>query len=310
MIFKRFSSRLHITGSEVMQQVIFELSKKYMNLGKSIDDEYILELLSIMIYYCKVEDYLPFENISFQYGKGKAMLYYFKKQLTIYINVFEEQIELAYRDSSVCPRSIQERILFMHRIVIFALRHEVAHIEQIRDLDVGKNGAEADIMNLTYMIHTTNVLNYTDDEIEQERFFEREFLKIARALLLCKEKYLYNTYYRYAPEERLANIKGHEQVLDWLPFFEKYYGIDTAKLVSLERYRMLRSLLKVYDKSLPPSTYYLEKFHHKRAISICESFDNLSLEERFALGLRLSEDELALKREEESEIQKRISFYK
>lgn len=293
-----------------MQQDIYEFSKKYMNIGKRIDEDYILGILKIMTYYCKVENFLPSENISFQYGNGEAVLYYFKKQLTIYINNFEEQLEMAHSDSSICYRNRQERILLMHRFVIFALRHEVAHIEQIRDLDVGKSGAEAEIMNLSYMTYTTELLNHTDEEIEQEQILKREILKIARTLLISKEKRLYNKYYRYVPEERLANIKGHEFILDWLPFFENFYGIDTTKLALLERYKILRDLLKTYDKALPPTTYYLKKFYHKKAISICESFNNLSLEERFALGLRLSEEELSLKREEKSEIQKRISFYK
>ncbi len=292
-----------------MLEEIYELIKRYMYRNRSIDEIYITDVIAIMVYYYKLDDYILGDGISIEYGRTRAILYYFKKRLTVYINSFEEYLKSESDRFPMCKMSSLERKLLVHRAAIFALSHEVAHIEQIRDLDLGIKGAEGDVLNLAYLVHTGNVINFSDEDIAKEKFLSQQILKIVKKILLEREKILYNKYYKYAPEERLANERAHETIIDLLPLFSGFYAVDSSKLVLLERYRMLKRQLSSYDKTLAPTTFYFKKLYHERGLLECNRFNELGLDERFNLGLYLSKEELSSIISEQRELEKRIAFY-
>ena len=112
---------------------------------------------------------------------------------------------------------------------------------------------------------------------------------------------VYDTNYKFAPEERFADIYSHS-ILQCVTEI-----LRAKELCDYETYSLYKMYFKSYKKQKNPTIYYLKQLYPLK--SFCYLDDearSLPLEERLRLGLSLSEEEYNQVCEEYKRMKKRV----
>ena len=277
-----------------MKEELLDLLYEYSIKGKLADKDYIDKFILIVSKYKSFNDYLigpdyiPYSTAN----KDTLATYSFSIKK---IQIFYKKIEEVLANDKLCDVMIpeKEKIFYKNVKISQILLHELEHVNQTKIIEE-KNNLEARILRLTGVGKSSEIfavilrkMGYNTSSIES---------------LLDNKKNIYHKYYDYAPHERLAEIKSHEQltsitskISDVVPTINKIEEIYSIK-------NMLKGY-KIDNILISPTVLYLVKQGEIGALKRFEwygknDYETLhnskklyDLEDRVRLGLPIDQKE-------------------
>lgn len=280
-----------------MKSKLLKLLYDYSANGKLADGKYIQELIGIVVDEKNIDDYvggllITGKDHSLREPNSLLAVYYpNKKLIAVYLEAIEEMLKGAnvYHDMFTDFEQLFYRNLLVTQVVL----HELEHANQRRIID-NEESLEGDILRASIL--------------EQDQDF---ILKLTRAgltrkqieLILETQKTMKSEGGLTLPDERLAEIKSHEEVTSVLTEISS----EVPNLVDFEKTSILESKLRgyTYDKGMivSPTVDYLVSTGKSFALQKFEWFNKdsraclknvqsmFSLDERLTYGLPINSSE-------------------
>lgn len=280
-----------------MKSKLLKLLYEYSANGKLADGKYIQELIGIVVDEKNIDDYvggllITGKDHSLREPNSLLAVYYpNKKLIAVYLEAIEEMLKGAnvYHDMFTDFEQLFYRNLLVTQVVL----HELEHANQRRIID-NEESLEGDILRASIL--------------EQDQDF---ILKLTRAgltrkqieLILETQKTMKSEGGLTLPDERLAEIKSHEEVASVLTEISS----EVPNLVDFEKTSILESKLRgyTYDKGMivSPTVDYLVSTGKSFALQKFEWFNKdsraclknvqsmFSLDERLTYGLPINSSE-------------------
>lgn len=279
-----------------MQKALFHLIYDYSVLGKMDAKEYVENLVRLHVSYNSLKDYIKKIEIVPGYSKKcpDAVALYSSVAKKIYIfraKALEFEKKTLYKDEAF---SFFERCVVKSMPLTQIILHELEHAHQSALMKTGAS-LEADILRLSRKPYLMRNL--------KESIFCRDFFNVLTCLSDFSDQRRTNYVENYflAPEERLAQVKSHQLLLEAL----RLEGINSAHLVSYEKECILKSYLSGYPIGLDtsPTLIYLENNGVMPFLEKLKWFDKdpkkclekqqrrYSLEKRLKYGLMIDQQE-------------------
>ena len=228
---------------EKILKIVYDKSKNNDFLSIKDIEKIIDYLLEKNILNRYVKDLKVFKDEStsvMSYSRVTKTLCIFRKNLLKQISAYESQARNAISDNEI--------YYFINFNLLHIILHEIEHVKNEKKI-ILNNDLESKIINteIQCLINDRNIEGYEKDK---KKFNEME-----------KAMEIYNKYYIYSPQERIAEINSYTEVHK-LTEQGKYFIPHTNKIMELLIYR---SLLKGYEKDRMycPTMYYLEKICKK-----------------------------------------------
>lgn len=278
--------------NEIMEK-FYAVSKK----GRIFTKEEIKEIVWLFIYEKnlqeQVKDVKIDENIrAFREGVGEYDST--NKQITLFHKMiaFAAQLE----DQSVFCFSPTERYFFYNLFFLKALRHEIEHAnqEKIMHDQQRSDTIEARLLKLCQIqFDQKYVLSCLMKGMSIEQIKKDIETKVQ------KQKATYQTHYKIAPEERLANYHAVQEGLKLISPLES----QLSHILRGEKAKYIQIKLEGYNTELSPTITYLRKLGLDKELRdfdwydendlrcLKKSQDNSSLETRLQYGLPISREE-------------------
>lgn len=265
-----------------MEGELLSLLCDYSNKGLIADRNYIVKFIEIVSYYSKLHENV--KSVVFEpVGEKKETLasYSFdEKKIYYFYKTVEEQI-----DNNPYQRFIpkNEFVFYKNSIISSLLLHELEHVKQFKMI-LENNDLESEILRLS---RKDNLL-LCDQKIADEKKQEA--------------KYIYDKYYYFSPEERLAEIRAHINMNNII-FPIKNFVPNVLKMEEILAYKNMLKGYKLNSTLISPTIYYLslkgksnelEKFDWYDSSlkkSIKKSKARYDLNSRLQLGLPIEEKE-------------------
>lgn len=275
-----------------MEKIDYEISDvidDYNNKNRPVDQAFYTKIMQLVVKKYELEDILQKLLIE-DYVVTTDDDYYelgsynqFTKSISIKkynIDFLREKIEIL----SLILNSEREINLFNYLHETQTLLHECEHAKQLKLILGDKEDIESMILRKTDIVKRLHIKNKFD--------FAKNIGKIRRQ----NKKYI--KYYKYCPEERLAEIRSTEECLEIGKILS-----NNIKFNDIILYDVYNSYLDAYKDKKEPTKFYLKKIipfaSHKK---IYESSVELSEEEKLLYGLKVDDDYLDKKREEKSKL--------
>lgn len=280
-----------------MKKRLLLLIREYVKSGRSLDEDYIINILKILVEFRGLENYINVEKTDFGSLLKVIAKYYFKDKI-IKVNMQNLGFEIEdYR--SIFERNKKCSAYFPLVVATEILTHETGHAEHMRVIGSDRDDIEASIIRTTY------------------RLSEEDVGKI----VMEERNAIYNHFNSFAPEERLADSHAYGIMADVLKELNRIELGDLGLLEYSYKFLALDNLLAPYDEAedmfgqdengcVSPTVSYFHLMGVKDSNVLDSSFRNLPLKDRFLLGLPVSKDELLTLYKLEESVEKRISFYK
>ena len=280
-----------------MKSKLLKLLYEYSANGKLVDGKYIQELIEIVVDSKDIVDYAGGLIITDKDSRLRdpnsllAVYYPNRKLIAVYLDAIEEMLKSynAYQEMF----SSTEKLFYKNLLVTQVVLHELEHANQRKIMDKEKS-LEGDILRASIL--------------EQDQDF---ILKLTRAgltgkqieLILETQKTMRSDGGLTLPDERLAEIKSHEEVASVLSEISS----EVPNLVDFEKTSILESKLRgyTYDKGMivSPTIDYLVSTGKSLALQKFEWFNKdsraclknvqslFSLDERLMYGLPIDSSE-------------------
>lgn len=280
-----------------MKSKLLKLLYDYSANGKLADGKYIQELIEIVVDEKNIDDYVGGLLIT---GKDRslrepnsllAVYYPNRKLIAVYLEAIEEMLKGANVYHGMFTDF--EQLFYRNLLVTQVVLHELEHANQRRIID-NEESLEGDILRASIL--------------EQDQDF---ILKLTRAgltrkqieLILETQKTMKSEGGLTLPDERLAEIKSHEEVASVLTEISS----EVPNLVDFEKTSILESKLRgyTYDKGMivSPTVDYLVSTGKSLALQKFEWFNKdsraclknaqsmFSLNDRLMYGLPIDSSE-------------------
>ncbi len=280
-----------------MKSKLLKLLYEYSANGKLVDGKYIQELIEIVVDSKDIVDYAGGLIITDKDSRLRdpnsllAVYYPNRKLIAVYLDAIEEMLKSynAYQEMF----SSTEELFYKNLLVTQVVLHELEHANQRKIMDK-EESLEGDILRASIL--------------EQDQDF---ILKLTRAgltrkqieLILETQKTMKSEGGLTLPDERLAEIKSHEEVASVLTEISS----EVPNLVDFEKTSILESKLRgyTYDKGMivSPTIDYLVSTGKSLALQKFEWFNKdsraclknvqsmFSLDERLTYGLPIDSSE-------------------
>lgn len=272
--------------NEILEEELLRVIYDAVANGKELDENFIVQVVEILVCNLGLNDYV--RSISFEKYGDKSLASYTRNYQ---IKVFFCSIKRIIEESSGLVLTPLEKKYNPYCQVTEFLRHEVEHANQVRTLVVQGSNIETRI--LTAEDERNKMRDRELNRIVKYPFLLYHLALMKRKIGLSLDKKKYDKYWGYISSERLANIHAYNLILNLLSRFSK---AESSSFPNLERFYMdsLESIVTFgYDKTFAPILFYLEKFkQYGDWLDILKMSENLELEDRLALGLKVTPLEL------------------
>jgi hypothetical protein len=263
---------------ELMSLNIARLLAEYLSENKIYDIRFIDRILNTAIESKGLENYISNYEYNVSDIIKKAADYNGEtKRIVIYgrsmIDFFESQSEYTNTFTE------EERLLYMNTVLTQTLLHEVEHANQNKKINTEDN-LEAQILRLCKIKDVSKIQRL----VEQGEITEDD----GKKYLETKQKEYITTYhklYDYAPHERLAEIKSHQEIIDALGYIDRYSIVTRSQEID-----KLGNVLRGYDDTFSPTITYLNAQGRNKDL---KQFDWYSDDEEEAI--KLSKERYSLK---------------
>ena len=289
---------IHLTKRGIyMTNEIMEKFYAVSKNGRIFTEKEVKEISWLFIYEKKLQEQVKEvktnEKIrAFREGVGEYDST--NKQITLFHKMiaFAAQLE----DQSVFCFSPTERYFFYNLFFLKALRHEIEHAnqEKIMHDQQRSDTIEARLLKLCQIqFDQKYVLSCLMKGMSIEQIKKDIETKVQ------KQKATYQTHYKIAPEERLANYHAVQEGLKLISPLES----QLSHILRGEKAKYIQIKLEGYNTELSPTITYLRKLGLDKELrdfdwydendSRClkKSQDNYSLETRLQYGLPISREE-------------------
>lgn len=279
-----------VSGNSILEGNIVESILRLINdFNGKIDEMFIASLVEIMVSNMHLNDYA--RKIEFKkYGdKLETHASYNGKNNTIifYISSIEEYM----KNNHEIQLSPIERKYSRHCQVVRIVRHEIEHANHKAILEMNEDNV------ITRILKATEISQKNFDEkiekIIRQPFPIRNLMTWKMYLEIANYNRKYSKYWEYIPDERLAEICGVNLVLNLLEKMEETNHTSFGLLKEYYQNQLLKIIRCGYEKTLSPALFYFNKLkQYKDCLDIIDMSQELSIEERMALGLKISPQEL------------------
>ena len=239
-------------------RIIFDYTKQ----RKLIDRNFLDKFIEIVVDYKNLDDYVKviiFSEEIQSRDNGIVLASYNHLLKCIRVNYYAVVEYLEHFENKYCYFTDFENLFLKNLKIVQLMLHELEHANQFNKCDNGSN---------------------------YESMILRESLFIAKAEL-------YKKAYKYAPEERLANIISYKEIITILNFIKDL----VPNLLNFENYKLLDYAVADYQiidsNVMAPTIYYLlignlTNSLKKLGLINCDSTIKQNIENEFDYEKRLS----------------------
>lgn len=280
-----------------MKKRLLLLIRDYAKSGREVDENYIVNLLKLLVEFKRLEGYVKIENTKFDSMLSSVAKYYFKEKM---VRINPQNLDLEIGEYRKFYERYKKCLAYIPLVVTSEiLLHETEHAGHIRVIGSDRDDIESSIIRTTY--------NLSEEDVGK--------------IVMEERNAIYNHFNSFAPEERLADSCAYEIIADVLKELNRIELGDLGFLEYSYKFMALDSLLAPYDEAeamfgqdengcVSPTISYFNLMDVKDSNVLNSSSKNLPLKDRFLLGLPVSKDELLTLYKLEESVEKRISFYK
>lgn len=265
-----------------IKENVADLTEEYIKKVDLIAENYVKELERIIVSNNELEDYVK----SILIKRLSCYSYYEISDRILYCDL-RRQLKSFSEDTAGFYNNASERelkggqYLYLAQMII----HECDHASHFKKACENKPDLETKILRSVY-------IEYLPTDAQKYPYYPLSLVyktktKIQNILCDVLDDILYNRYYNYAPEDRLADIHSYKETL------------KIAKLLGLEcSYKYHSSMLydtylDSYDQEEPPTIYYFMKTRRRElAEELKQLSGSLDFDTRLNLGLLLTKKEL------------------
>ena len=244
---------------------LLKLIYDYSRSGKLVDHNYVDKLIEIVIEEKKLNKYVIKSQIlsekeSFiENGISLAQYNPFSKTISIYANGINQMLE--FNDRYLVLFGSTEQLFYKNSLITQIILHELEHANQRKIIDTEQT-LEAEILKLI----TSEISFNTGMKLLNEGYsIEQIITYISIKKHQSNENYKKN--YNIAPEERLAEIKSYQEILELLFEIKEY----VPNLLEFEQTNKLEQLLRGFDYKegfiYPPTVLYLIQNGNAQALN-------------------------------------------
>lgn len=269
-----------------MKEELLKLYYDYSINGLIADRKYVVKFVEIVCNYAQLNQYLEsiaFINVNKISPNTLSSYNCDTKQMLYYIGRIDDIIQNYYGYDVLIPE--EERIFYKNAFISSLLLHELEHVSQYKSI-LEKNDIEASILKLSRLI------KYNLEQGKSVDFND----------LMDNSIYIYNEYYEFSPEERLAEIRSHRNMSSIISPIKNI--IPNVK--KIEDILTLNNELKGYKKDsklISPTIFYLHLQGKKEDLQKFEWYDEslkeslkkskriYDLDSRIDLGLPIEQSE-------------------
>lgn len=282
-----------------MELELLKLIYDYSIKNKLVDNAFIADIIAIAIRYKHLYTHIKSFTIEPHYQSETqlpnntiAAYNSFLKEIIIYTEGIEHYIQESTKYQTNFNKV--EQLFYINILITKALLHEIEHANQHKILETEQT-MEAKILTLSCGYFNETILQTLINQGLSEEFI-KHYTDI---------KYQqYNDNYLIAPNERLAEIKAYQEILNILHFIRK----NTPHLIELIQRKQLENMFRGYKKTptiikaptityfqklnirfgtIPSLSWYIED--QNQALNIATSQHQLN--ERLLYGLPITVDE-------------------
>lgn len=252
-----------------MKEELLKLYYDYSINGLIADKKYVVKFVEIVCNYAQLNQYLEsiaFINVNKISPNTLSSYNCDTKQMLYYIGRIDDIIQNYYGYDVLIPE--EERIFYKNAFISSLLLHELEHVSQYKSI-LEKNDIEASILKLSRLI------KYNLEQGKSVNFND----------LMEYSIYIYNEYYEFSPEERLAEIRSHRNMSSIISPIKNI----VPNVKKLEEILLLKNKLIGYkhnSKLISPTIYYLHLLGRKEDLKKFEWYD-VSLQEATKKAQRL-----------------------
>ncbi len=267
-----------------MELELLDLINKYANSNGDIAN-FVSEACEILIIHYKLNDYLKkiyVNTMEIPSNRMDGIYYAIDRKMIIYIKsfikYFNNHIPLYKKDYNI---EMSELKVFKYASMLEILLHEFNHVIQKSKFDLNDPDIETQILRISCR---DSFFNKRDLYRELKKLgFDDNTINIY--IDKCNERY--DTIGNIVPEERFASNSSN---LSLVYLSSNYENINSFFLNHLF-YCLMNGYKKVGNAIICPTSTYLEYSGYECDKLPSSSYESLSKEKRFKLGLPLNSDE-------------------
>lgn len=280
-----------------MESKLLRLIFDYSKNGKLVDKAYLEKLIDLVVNSKDISEYVQNSDIVRSGTKetiGGILLAEYRpsrKLIRIYFEAMERMLEEQDR-YQVLFNGI-EQIFYKNVLITQIILHELEHANQ-RKIIEKENTLESKVLKISVTNLDINFLN---------KLLSQGFTLEQLTYYIQREKQLREEHYLLLPDERLAEIKSHQEIVKALKPIKEY----TPNLIEFEQTNVFENLLRGYFYNLgaiaSPTLEYgkiSRKFNRLKKFPWYDENDqeclrkakeSLSLKERLNYGLPIDTNE-------------------
>ena len=280
-----------------MEKGLLRLIYDYSVKDKIIDKSYLEKFIDVVVNSQELNDYVRDMELSPDYENELSLATYNPLSKKIKINSFGILNMLGYNTKYRKLFTKIENTFYDNIQISQILLHELEHANQRKIVDT-KNNLESDILRLS-------MAQISDDKLEQllNQGFSMGQLLLYMQYKGAVNKKNYEENYKKAPEERLAEIKSHQEIFHLLSYIKEYI----PNLLDYENTTWLEQMIRGYNPEFgyieSPTIRYLLDNSCEVGLSHFDWYDEnpnkclkktrekYTLEDRMKFGLMIDEDE-------------------
>lgn len=254
--------------------MVKELSKlihEYASTNKKIDPDFILEVVNIGVCAYDIEDYIsgiiPINTNNFG-------AYSLDKLVRINLDLLNEK---CLGDENKFKLSEIENSYRKYINVVQTILHELEHAKQYKKITHIEKNLETMVL-ISSLPAERIIMDKNDKTLDdipktmKESYFKEQFE-------------IYKKYYKYAPEERMAEIDSRKECLKII----NYLLDKNSRFSLMYRYMIYNLYLKGYENNVIPTKLYLEKRGYLELWEPIDRFSrNYSYLDRARTGTKLT----------------------
>lgn len=253
----------------------YDLILKNIRNNKKLDISFLKEIVEMVKYFKKIEDYVSDIEVNNKL-KDIATYSYYEKNIDFNLKLFANKCST---DKKLF--SLEEFNIYIYLRCISLLLHELEHANQ-KKIRFNKEDLESIIINAS-IEKRCNLFNEWCELYMQKKGFIRRLILDEK---MNHAKYIYNKYYDYAPEERIAYNRSLFLTMKLTELFENKYLLNHMSMF------FYSSCLKCYDKTFNPTKIYISKINPDFNWNIVEELTKkVDFSKRVELGLQISKQE-------------------
>ncbi len=246
--------------------------------------EFINAIVDLVVQEEGLNDYIKkvdiFEIVKKNNPKLKVFAEYCgnKKTITVNENLIKKR---SVNRVNLYDFRYEEKLLFFHLNTVRILLHEIEHAKQRRIwfIEDSNYNIESEIIKTIYRRRINDYVVHNDLNVSRtKKCIKRFFSKM--------EYNIYQEFYNFSPNERLAQIRAYDQIIKIV------HLLEFEELELYYTYEGYCEALKSYDITISPTLLYLEcNGSYSKAEELYYKSLEMELIARLLYGLGINDDE-------------------